>query len=144
MVLIGDGPERQHYINYVKKRKFKDIYFTGKLFGKELYQFYKSADIFVLASFKEMWPNVYFEAMAAKCAVILTKDSFVEELVENEKHGIFVNPNSFSEIEIALIRLIENNNLKKQLKENGYKLAQKLTWTKQGILFWETLQELLP
>jgi len=143
LVLIGDGSERLHYVEYVKKKNIKDIHFPGKLFSKELYQFYKSADIFILPSFHDTFPLTCLEAMAAKCAIIMTKNTSMIELAENKKHAIFIDPTSQPEIEQALSTLIENNNIKEYIKQNGCKLASSLNWEKQGHLLWEEVQKIL-
>jgi len=143
LVIIGDGSERLHYVKYVKKKNIKDIYFPGKLYGKDLYQFYKSADIFILPSFHDTFPLTCLEAMAAKCAVIMTKKTSMIEIAENKKDAIFIDPISQSEIEQALLTLIENNNIKEYIKQNGYKLASTLDWEKQGYLLWEEVQKIL-
>jgi glycosyltransferase involved in cell wall biosynthesis len=143
LVLIGDGSERSHYIDYVKKKNIKDIHFPGKIFGKDLYEFYNSADIFLLPSFHDTFPLTCLEAMAAKCAVIMTKNTSIMELAENKKHAIFIDPNNQIEIEQALSTLIENNNIKEYLKQNGSKLASTLNWEKQGYLLWQEVQQIL-
>jgi len=143
LVLIGDGSERLHYVEYAKKKNIKDIHFPGKVFGKDLYQFYKSADIFILPSFHDTFPLTCLEAMAAKCPIIMTKNTSMLELAENKKHAIFVDPTSQLEIEKALSTLIENNNIKEYIKQNGFKLASTLNWENQGYLLWEEVQKIL-
>jgi len=143
LVLIGDGSERLHYVDYVKKKNIKDVYFPGKIFGKDLYQFYKSADIFILPSFHDTFPLTCLEAMAAKCAVIMTKNTSMIEIAENKKHAIFIDPTSQPEIEQALSTLIEDKNIKEYIKQNGCKLASTLNWEKQGYLLWQEVQEIL-
>jgi glycosyltransferase involved in cell wall biosynthesis len=143
LILIGDGSERLHYVDYVKKKNIKDIHFPGKLFGKDLYQFYKSADIFILPSFHDTFPLTCLEAMAAKCAVIMTKNTSMMEIAENKKHALFIDPTSQEEIEQALSILIENNDIKGYIKQNGYKLASTLKWEKQGYLLWQEMQKIL-
>jgi glycosyltransferase involved in cell wall biosynthesis len=143
LVLIGDGSERLHYVDYAKKKDIKDIHFPGKLFNKDLYQFYKSADIFFLPSFHDTFPLTCLEAMAAKCAVIMTKNTSMMEIAENKKHAIFIDPISQPEIDQALSNLIEDNNIKEYLKQNGCKLAATLDWEKQGDLLWQEVQQIL-
>ncbi|WP_287584480.1 glycosyltransferase family 4 protein [Candidatus Borrarchaeum sp.] len=141
LVFIGDGPEKRYYVNYIKRKKIKDVYFIGKLFKTDLYPFYKVADVFLMPSLRESWGIVFFEAMAAKCAVILSKNCGVTEIIENNKDGIIVDPNSQPEIDNALKTLIDDDEFKKQLGENGYKLARTLDWENQGKILWKELQE---
>jgi glycosyltransferase involved in cell wall biosynthesis len=143
LVLIGDGSERLRYVEYVKKKSIEDIHFPGKIFGKELYKFYKLADIFILPSFHDTFPLTCLEAMSAKCAVIMTKNTSMREIAENNKHAIFIEPTSQIEIEQALSTLIENNNINEYLKQNGYKLASTLNWETQGHLLWEEVKKVL-
>jgi glycosyltransferase involved in cell wall biosynthesis len=142
LVLIGDGPDRQYYVDYAKKEKIRDICFTGKLFGEELFQFYKSADIFILPSLKESFPVSCLEAMAAKCAVILTRNSDVVEVAEDKEHCIYVSPHNQVDINRALTALIEDSDLRERVRTNGYNLAKTKSWEKQGELLWEEIKQL--
>lgn len=143
LVFIGDGPENRYYVDYIKRKKIKDVHFIGKLFKTDLYPFYKVADIFLMPSLRESWGIVFLEAMAAKCAVILSKNCGVTEIIKDNKDGIIVDPNSQPEIDNALKTLIDDDEFRKQLGENGYKLAQTLNWDNQGQLLWKELQEFL-
>lgn len=143
LVFIGDGPENRYYVDYIKRKKIKDVHFIGKLFKTDLYPFYKVADVFLMPSLRESWGIVFLEAMAAKCAVILSKNCGVTEIIKDNKDGIIVDPNSQPEIDNALKTLIDDDEFRKQLGENGYKLARTLNWDNQGQLLWKELQEFL-
>ena len=67
LVIVGDGPEREHLIQLNKKG---NIIFTGNLSGIELATAYASADVFVFASQVETFGNVVLEAMASGLPVI--------------------------------------------------------------------------
>ncbi|MBI2868955.1 MAG: glycosyltransferase family 4 protein [Chloroflexi bacterium] len=135
LVLIGGGPDKPYYLEYARRTGGEDIHFTGTLFNEELYRFYKSAHIFLLPSFSEHWPITPFEAMAARCPVILTRNCDVTEMVKDKKHLVLVDPHDTSDIEKAVRMLVENNDLREELKENGYELARNLRWEKQAELF---------
>lgn len=143
LVFIGDGPEKRYYVDYVKRKKIKDVHFLGKLFKTDLYLFYKVANVFLMPSLKESWGIVFLEAMAAKCAVILSKNCGVTEIVKDNKDGIIVDPNSQPEIDDALKTLIDDDEFRRRLGESGNKLARKFNWENQGKLFWRELQEFL-
>lgn len=58
-VVVGDGPELSKL-----KKKYKDVWFTGPLKGKELADWYKNADVFVFPSKADTFGIVIIEALA--------------------------------------------------------------------------------
>ncbi|HXA14668.1 MAG TPA: glycosyltransferase family 1 protein [Opitutaceae bacterium] len=64
-VLVGDGPERP-----ALEKKFPQFCFAGMRRGRELAEYYASADVFVFPSTTETFGNVVTEAMASGLVVL--------------------------------------------------------------------------
>lgn len=64
------------------------------------------------------------EAMGAGCAVIGTAVGGITNMVIDGYNGLLVSPNA-SELSLALVRLIESPELRKELGGNAYMVAQK-------------------
>lgn len=88
LVLIGDGGERKNIENKINELNLKDsVVLTG--FIKNPYPLIKNADLMILTSITEGFPNVLLEALACRTNIVSTralggvKDIMTEELENN-------------------------------------------------------------
>lgn len=125
-------------------RDIPSMTFHGFVDQKQLANALNESDIFVFPSHFEGSACVTYEAMAMKLAVITTPGS--GSVVEHDKTGLIVNPDSLSELENAMALLIENPGLRKELSENAYRKAKDLTWDHYGMKLRDILfkRRLLP
>ncbi len=130
--LIVKGKE--HYINELQEKAIQlglnAFTFHGtKQVGEELNLLYKDSHIYVLASTSnfEGFPRTIWEAMANSCPVIATKVGSIPAYLEHEKHALLIEPKSAGAIEEAILRLINDEPLRKRLIENGFELAKENT-----------------
>jgi len=68
LVLIGDGPERQRIAAIGGER----VSMLGALGPDEVAEAFRAADVFVLPTHREGWPNVVTEALASGVPVVAT------------------------------------------------------------------------
>jgi glycosyltransferase involved in cell wall biosynthesis len=74
LLLAGEGPERRRLENLAATLGVSDrVRFIGAIPHRQLSKIYSAADILVLASSREGWPNVLLEAMACGTPVIASK-----------------------------------------------------------------------
>ncbi len=109
--LIGYGQEEDKLKDLVKKLKIKNIQFVGKKHGKDLVKEYKSSHVFVLPSNSEGQPLVLLEAQAAGLSIVATKVGGVEEIIDDKKSGILVEPNDCKKLTDAIIKALKNYKL---------------------------------
>ncbi len=74
-----------------------------------------AVDIFALASHVEGMPNAILEAMASSLPIVATRVGGVPEIVDDGQTGLLVSPKDVDALARALIRLIENPLLRRQL-----------------------------
>jgi glycosyltransferase involved in cell wall biosynthesis len=123
LYIIGEGQEAD---NLKKIANGKKIFFTGKLFGKPLINYYRKADLLVLPSRTEGSPLVLFEAWAAGVPILATKVGDNSRYIKNNINGFLVE-SSVMAIKRALETIIQRKDLKK-ISERGYKSATKYSW----------------
>lgn len=125
------GPD-DGYLKYLKEyiliNGLKDkVIFTGILSGKGKTDAYANADIFVYPSPSEGHSVAILEAAGAGVPLIITTGCRFNE-VETHKAGIVVEVDS-KEIATALVKLLENDSLRRQMGINARKLVlQKYDW----------------
>ncbi|MBI2486506.1 MAG: glycosyltransferase family 4 protein [Deltaproteobacteria bacterium] len=135
--IIG-GPEEPLYTNYYIMLKnlhmlleLDDcVFFLGAQPFNKVLERYRSADIFVLPCViaedgtRDITPNALIEAMAMKLPVISTNITGIPEIVEDGVNGILVPTNDEKALAEALIKLIENHDMREKLGENARKKVE--------------------
>ena len=101
-VIVGDGPEREALQKHASQID-KEIIFTGRFDGDELYAWYNLANVFVLASYQEPFGAVTNEALLAGCRVIVSERAGSSCLV-NSENGEIINPMNVEGIAVAIDR----------------------------------------
>lgn len=99
------------------------VRFISDLSRSELIQIYLASSMFALPSQAEMFGLVFLEAMAAGLPIMTVKKPHITELLGNGKAGILVDRDQES-IEGAMLSLLENTRLRKNLQRNGFQLVQ--------------------
>jgi glycosyltransferase involved in cell wall biosynthesis len=94
---------------------------------------YQRADIFVLSSRFEGFPNVLLEAMASGVSCVsFDCDTGPRDLIKHEENGLLVTPSDTEELQISIQRLMKDPDLRRNLSENAVKIRQ--TFSEEVIL----------
>jgi len=80
-----------------------------------IFQLYRESDVFVLPTWREGFPNVVIEAMAAGLPVVATPVGAIPEAVEDGRSGLLVPVRDAAALEAALRRLIDDPSLRRAL-----------------------------
>ena len=125
-VIAGDGPERVILEQLVDQFGLKDcVTLTGPIFQEQLKDYLNRTDIFALPCIKarngdmDGIPVVLMEAMANEIATVSTVISGIPELIQDGDTGLLVQPNDAVALANALQRLLEDNELRVRLGQNG-------------------------
>jgi glycosyltransferase involved in cell wall biosynthesis len=96
------------------------IAFRGLVPHDELREDYRGADVLVFPSiWDEPSGNPPIEAMAAGIPVVSTRTGGTEEYVEDGVAGLLVEPANADELASAIIRVLEDETLKRRMGEAG-------------------------
>jgi len=86
--IVGGGPERGRLEALARDLNVAGrVRFLGVVPHERMPEVYSAADVLVLASEREGWPNVLLEAMACGTRVVTTKVSDVSDLVNTPAAG---------------------------------------------------------
>lgn len=110
---LGDGPDEKILKKMAVELKLGPRFiFAG--FHKNVGQFLKMFDLFVLSSKKEGLGTTLLDAQAVGLPVIATKAGGIPEIVVDQKNGILVPKQNPRELARAISQLLENEALRKK------------------------------
>lgn len=128
--IVGDGSLKNELIMLVESLGIKNrVIFHGQLTDFRIQL--SEAQIFVLPSLKEGFPNSLIEAMSVPLACIAS-DTFNghHEIVEHSVNGLLVQPGDVNQLAFSINKLIEDVNLRNSIKQNAYKVRIDLNFEK--------------
>lgn len=127
LLIIGDGPTRESLLQLANKVGSDRIIFKGYVSEEELFSYYGACDIFINPAHIESYGRVYIEAMSAGKPVITTNGvgAVQDGLLLNNVNSLITKAGKLDELRKAIIDLIEREELRKELGENGLILVKK-------------------
>lgn len=119
LLIIGEGEERWKIEKAISDLNIsKNVVLLG--LQKNPFKYMAKADVFVLTSILEGFPNVLVEAMACGMSVISTDcQSGPNEIIENEKSGLLVPVGSEKKLAEAVVKLLKDGNLRDRFSKNA-------------------------
>ena len=106
LVIVGQGPERRSLEERAHARGVAQrVSFAGVVPNDELARWYSAADVLVLASRREGWPNVLLEAMACGTPVVATSVGGVPEIIASHV-GVLLLERGVLPLKTALCQLL--------------------------------------
>ena len=131
LTLIGNGPEYELLNSIITRNGLENcIKIETDCSDEQLHHFYEQGDIFILPSLTansgiEGFGIVLLEAMAHGNAIIASKSGGIIEVFEGEEQAALLIPeNEPVTLKNAIVRLIQNPALRKQLIYNGRRLLE--------------------
>ncbi|MCA9364502.1 MAG: glycosyltransferase [Candidatus Moranbacteria bacterium] len=126
-LLIGGGPLLDDIRRKAKEMNVqKQVFFAGEVKREEMKHYYATADIFVYASKSETQGMVISEAMYMNVPVVAIKATGIVDLVEDGKTGLLLTSQENDEFEKAILKLIQNKELRKQYAQASGKSAREV------------------
>ncbi|MDZ7264821.1 MAG: glycosyltransferase family 4 protein, partial [candidate division KSB1 bacterium] len=141
-LLVGEGPLKHELEQKVQQDHLSDrVIFAGYVPHEKVPAYLSAMDI-VLAPYPRLdffyySPLKLFEYLAAGKAVIASRIGQITEIIQDGINGVLVDPDDFDELQRQLFLLIEDEDYRERLGENGRKtIIEQYTWrhTAQKIL----------
>ncbi len=142
-------PDKKIVLHYFGNSPPNGIRFDGNetifhrnLSDEQLAVLYSNSDIQVTFSTAESFPLPPLEAMACGCSVITTPYGTEDYAIDNY-NSLIVEPNNVEMLADKIRKLIEDENLKRKLMENGLKTASGFNYLSQTKVLEAKFKEAL-
>jgi len=107
-------------------------------FQADVRPYFAISDCLVFPSYREGFPNVVLQAGAMGLPSIVTNINGCNEIIEEGINGLIIPPKDIMALQNAMISLLEDKNVYKNLKNNA---RQMITSRYEQKLVWEALLE---
>ncbi|MCX8006021.1 MAG: glycosyltransferase [Burkholderiaceae bacterium] len=126
LLLVGEGPLHRQLIARAAQLGVKSrVHFCGNVAQAELARIYSAADVLVLASAREGWPNVLLEALACGTPVVASDVGGVREIVTDGAVGHVVSERTAEAFAAAIARTLASGFDAVALR----RYAERFSWT---------------
>lgn len=126
LVIYGEGNMRNRLEDIIHECGLEDnVFLPGK--KENIYELMSKAEIFVLSSIYEGYPNAVIEAMALGLPVISTNCQYgPSEIITDGYNGLLVKVGDYVEMAQKIEYLIENYSKAEELAKNALTIRSKL------------------
>lgn len=139
LIIVGSGPLEKQIKKLICELKLENnIQILNNISDNELLNIYNSSDLFTLPSIIDSQGNteglgvVLLEAMACKLPVIGSNTGGIPDIIQDNVTGRLVQQKDIHGLSKAIIDLIENEDLRKNMALNGYEMVK-------GHFSWEKI-----
>ena len=119
-VVFGKGKLENYIRSIIKKEKLENHFILAG-FKKDIHNYIKAFDIFVLPSDYEGLGSSILSAMILKVPVVATNTGGIPEVIENGKTGLLVPRRNPVKLAHAILKLLKDEELKSKLISNAYR-----------------------
>ncbi len=122
LLISGEGPERDSL-----QRKINSLGLSEKIkligFKRNIQDYYRQAEVFVLCSKNEGYPNALVEAMSFGCACVATDCEFgPSEIIRHGESGLLVEVGDAWQLARAILKVLKDPALRQKLCENARRI----------------------
>ncbi|MDR0700767.1 MAG: glycosyltransferase [Tannerella sp.] len=129
-IMAGSGDMMNRMIRLAAERNISDrFHFTGFMKGKQVYEIFKSSDVYVMPSVSEPFGISPLEAMQCGVPSIISKQSGCAEILD---YAVKIDFWDIDALADAIYGLVTYPALHKFLKEEGLKEVNNIKWEYAG------------
>jgi glycosyltransferase involved in cell wall biosynthesis len=118
LAIAGDGPDRSALLRLSTSLGLQPVVHLPGLLENPC-PFVRGADLFVLPSRWEGFPNALVEAMALGVPVVACRCPGVDEIVEHERNGMLCEPGNPDDLAVAMLRMLTDAALRARCAAAG-------------------------
>lgn len=138
----GEGEHVSFLQKLIIRQKLNNrVKFFGYVSEEKKFELMKRAHLLLVPSVKEGWGLIVTEAGLCQTPSIVYDVGGLREVVENDKNGIVINPDSRS-MAIAIKKTFDNPAFYKKLQKGAKEKALKFTWDDTARIAFSVLKSL--
>lgn len=144
LMIVGDGHIRTQLQQLAENMDIAEkIIITGAIPREEVQKYISAIDIGVLPHSNEFGsPIVLFEFMAMGKPVVAPALDPITDVIENNHTGLIFQPEDFVAMKDALLRLVEDENLRIKIgKSARTEIINNHTWKKKAEIVLKTMEK---
>ena len=130
LIIVGPGTRlRRKYEKQVRRSHLEDVVFIGYVSADELPRYYRTAHVFCSPALgHESFGIVLLEAMAVGTPVIASNIPGYASVVTHGSEGLLVPPKDYKALAKALLTLLKDEELRRQMGVRGVIRAKDYDW----------------
>ena len=141
LLILGSGPEEEKVKELANSKP--NLHFLGYQSKEKTIELIRGSDVLVQPSIVEGISSTILEAMACQTPVIATNVGGNREIIEHNKTGILIEPDSHEKFFDEIIELLSNTQKSKSMCEEALKKVQQYDWSNVGNLYLKLYKKLL-
>ena len=146
LIVVGayEREERASHLRYAREHHLTGVKFVGRVSDEELPRYYRSCHVFCAPSTGfESFGIVLLEAMAAGKPAVASNIHGYRDLLDDGKEGILAEPKDERSLAEALIRLLRDPAMQRDMGDRGRLKAQQYSWRQVALRVLQFYEELL-
>lgn len=143
LVIVGGEMHKTGEIfdTYANMRFRNDVVFTGRVTTADLHDIFGAALALTFIPFFEGFGIPIVEAMSAGVPVICSNTTSIPEVGGNAV--LYADPIKIDQITEAMLKLVGDDELRKNLIEKGFVQKDKFSWDETARLLWMSIERAL-
>jgi phosphatidylinositol alpha-mannosyltransferase len=131
LIAVGPGTRlRNKYEKRISRSGLNDVVFAGYAHYDELPRFYKTADVVCFPNIGwESFGIVLLEAMSTGKPIVASAIDGFTSVMTDGAEGITVPPRNVEKLAEAILKLIRDENLRREMGSRGKPRAQQFDWS---------------
>lgn len=133
LILVGDGYDRINLEKLTTELQLERcVKFIGRVDHQQVSYHLSLADVFVLPSLSEGFPNVLLEAMAFGLPIVASRIGGIPDIIEDGIHGYLVEPKDVLGIAEKVLKILADESLSRKFSIKNRNEVERYNYS--GIL----------